>query len=85
MKPVVMYATLGCPYCMAARHLLTQKGVAFEEIRVDLDPAQRRVMMQRSGRHTVPQIFIDGQSVGGFDELDTLDRHGKLDALLNAD
>lgn len=82
MKPVLMYATLACPYCMAARRLLQHKNVPFEEIRVDAAPEQRRIMMQRSGRHTVPQIFIDGRSIGGFDELSALERNGQLDALL---
>ncbi|TAM11841.1 MAG: glutaredoxin 3 [Nevskiaceae bacterium] len=82
MKPVLMYATLTCPYCMAARQLLQHKHVPFEEVRVDSAPEQRQVMMQRSGRHTVPQIFIDGQSIGGYDELSALERNGKLDPML---
>ncbi|MDN5874902.1 MAG: glutaredoxin 3 [Sinobacteraceae bacterium] len=84
MKPVVVYATRFCPYCIATRRLLKQKNVAFTEIRVDNNPEQRRIMMQLSGRYTVPQIFIDEQPIGGYDELAALDRAGQLDTLLAA-
>ncbi len=80
-----MYATGMCPYCMRAEMLLKSKGVAdIEKIRVDLDPSQRDEMMQRTGRRTVPQIYIGDTHVGGFDDLDALDRAGKLDPLLAA-
>jgi glutaredoxin 3 len=69
---------------MAARMLLKKKGVAFEEISVTGDIAMRREMEALSGRHTVPQIFIDGQAIGGFYELNMLDEEGKLDSLLGA-
>lgn len=81
---VLMYSTAVCPYCIRAEQLLRNKGVAdIEKIRVDLDPSQREAMMQRTGRRTVPQIYIGETHVGGFDELAALDHAGKLDALLN--
>jgi glutaredoxin 3 len=79
---VKMYGTRFCPYCMRARRLLGQKGVAFEELSVDADPALRRQMMTESGRHTVPQIWIGETHVGGFDELWRLEQQGELDRLL---
>ena len=83
MAEVKMYTTRFCPYCMRARMLLESKGVAFTDIAVDADPELRREMMQLSGRHTVPQIWIGDQHVGGFDDMAALDRQGKLDELLN--
>ncbi|HEY4542890.1 MAG TPA: glutaredoxin 3 [Noviherbaspirillum sp.] len=81
---VVMYSTAVCPYCMMAERLLTAKGVKeIEKIRIDLDPQQRADMMEKTGRRTVPQIYIGDTHVGGFDDLSALDRAGKLDALLN--
>lgn len=83
MAPVEIYTTPYCGYCRAAKALLTRKNVAFTEIDVSRDPAQRQAMVQRAhGRMTVPQIFIGGDHVGGSDEMHTLDRAGKLDALL---
>ena len=84
MKPVVkMYTTLVCPYCQRAKALLRQRGVdAIEEIRVDLDPAQRTTMMEITGRRTVPQIFIGNTHVGGCDDLMALDARGGLMPLL---
>lgn len=82
MKPVLVYSTRICPYCMMAKRLLGSKGVQYQEVMVDGDDAQRSAMMQRSGRRTVPQIFIGETHVGGFDELSALERAGKLDALL---
>lgn len=80
---LTMYCTGTCPYCVMAERLLTQKGVTeIEKIRIDLDPPQRDAMMQRTGRRTVPQIYVDGFHVGGFDDLSALDRAGKLDPLL---
>ncbi len=82
MAEVVVYATATCPYCMRARRLLERKGVSFEEIRVDLEPSRWREMEERSRRNTVPQIFIDGRPIGGFDDLAELDFDGELDELL---
>lgn len=84
MAKVEMYATEVCPYCVRAEALLRRKGVSeIEKIRVDLDPAKRQEMEARvPGARTVPQIFIDGQHVGGCDDLYELDRQGKLDPLL---
>ena len=81
---VVMYATATCPYCIRAEQLLRERGVeAIEKIRVDENPALRQEMTERSGRRTVPQIYIDGKHVGGFDDLSALDRAGGLTPLLN--
>lgn len=85
MAKVVMYSTGVCPYCVRAEQLLNRKGVAdIEKIRVDLDPARRDEMMERTGRRTVPQIYIGDTHVGGFDDLAALDRAGRLDPLLAA-
>lgn len=77
-----MYATGWCPYCSRARALLERKGVAWHEIDVEAEPEKRAEMMQRSGRRTVPQIFIGDHHVGGSDDLHELEREGRLDALL---
>jgi glutaredoxin 3 len=83
MKPVRMYTTLVCPYCVRAKTLLTQRGVGvIEEIRVDLDPSQRDTMIRQTGRRTVPQIFVGDTHVGGCDDLIALDRAGGLIPLL---
>jgi glutaredoxin 3 len=83
MTPVKMYTTQVCPYCARAKALLQRRGVAaIEEIRVDLDPAERHRMIELTGRRTVPQIFIGDTHVGGCDELIALDRHGQLMPLL---
>lgn len=79
---VVMYTTNWCPYCDRARRLLSAKNVAFEEIDVESAPQKRAEMQQRSGRRTVPQIFIGETHVGGSDDLLALEDAGKLDALL---
>ena len=79
-----MYLTAACPFCQSAERLLQQKGVAVEKIRVDLEPERRVEMMQKSGRRTVPQIWIDGLHVGGCDDLYALERAGELDPLLKA-
>ncbi|GAC1323057.1 MAG: glutaredoxin 3 [Collimonas sp.] len=82
---VVMYSTAVCPYCVRAEQLLKAKGVEnIEKIRIDLDPAQRDTMMQKTGRRTVPQIYIGETHVGGFDDLHALDRDGKLEPLLGS-
>ena len=83
MATVTMYSTGVCPYCVQAERLLTAKGVAaIHKIRVDLDPARRQEMMERTGRRTVPQIYIGDFHVGGYDDLVALDRAGRLDPLL---
>lgn len=83
MKPVEIYTTPTCPYCVAAKRLLTKKGVPFTDIDVSRDPALRAAMAQRAqGRRTVPQIFIDGTPIGGCDDLHALDYDGKLDPML---
>ena len=80
---VLMYTTAVCPYCNMAERLLKSKGIeAIEKIRVDLEPEQRVAMMEKTGRRTVPQIYIGDTHVGGFDDLSALDREGKLDPLL---
>jgi len=85
MARVVMYATGGCPYCHAAERLLAKKGVQdLEQIRVDIDVQRRQEMAQRSGRRTVPQIWIGERHVGGCDELYELEADGALEALLAA-
>jgi glutaredoxin 3 len=84
MAKVLMYLTASCPYCQSADRLLQEKGVSVEKIRVDLEPARRAEMMQKSGRRTVPQIWIGERHVGGCDDLYALEREGKLDPLLKA-
>jgi glutaredoxin 3 len=86
MPPVEIYTTRFCPYCVAAKALLSRKGVAFNEIDVSTDWGRRDEMIKRAnGRMTVPQIFIGGTHVGGSDDLRALERAGKLDPLLAAD
>lgn len=83
MRPITMYATAVCPFCVQAERLLRSRGVAaIDKIRVDLDPSRRQEMMQRTGRRTVPQIYIGDQHVGGYDDLVALDRAGGLAPLL---
>ena len=84
MAKVLMYLTASCPFCQSADRLLQQKGAAVEKIRVDLEPARRAEMIQKSGRRTVPQIWINGLHVGGCDDLYALERAGELDPLLKA-
>lgn len=85
MAKVTMYTTGVCPYCQMAERLLRSKGVAeIDKIRVDTDPARREEMMSRTGRRTVPQIYIGERHVGGFDDLAELDREGGLEPLLAA-
>jgi glutaredoxin 3 len=85
MPKITMYATAVCPYCVAAERLLRAKGVSeIDKIRIDLEPGLREAMMQKTGRRTVPQIYIGDTHVGGFDELSALDAAGKLDPLLAA-
>jgi glutaredoxin 3 len=83
MPPILMYATGYCPYCVHAERLLRAKGVTeIEKVRIDQDPARRGEMMSRTGRRTVPQIYIGERHVGGYDDLVALDRAGELDRLL---
>ena len=83
MNKIIVYSTLICPYCNAAKRLLQQKDLEYQEIRVDLNLTERQDMIQKSGRTSVPQIFINDQHIGGFDELNALNRSGKLDQILN--
>ena len=84
MARVLMYCTAACPYCQAADRLLARKGVAgVERVRVDLEPARREEMIRKSGRRTVPQIWISGRHVGGSEELHDLEHSGELDQLLS--
>jgi glutaredoxin 3 len=83
MARIVMYCTAVCPYCVAAERLLKSKGVEYiEKIRIDLEPARQTEMMERTGRRTVPQIYIGDTHVGGFDDMSALDAADKLDPLL---
>ena len=83
MPKVIMYSTAVCPFCINAERLLKSKGVAeIDKIRIDLDPDKRHEMMSKTGRRTVPQIYIGEQYIGGFDDLAALDRAGGLDPLL---
>jgi glutaredoxin 3 len=85
LPKVLMYCTAACPFCQAAERLLAQKGAAIDKVRVDLDPARRAEMMQKSGgRRTVPQIWIGERHIGGCDDLYDLERQGGLDPLLKA-
>jgi glutaredoxin 3 len=82
---ILVYSTPFCGYCAAAKRLLTAKGADYAEIDVMMDPERRQEMLAKSGgRRTVPQIFIDGRHIGGFDELNALDKAGELDPLLAA-
>lgn len=82
MPQITIYTTQICPYCSRARRLLKRKGVTFEEIPVDHDSRQMTAMIERSQRHTVPQIFIDDRHIGGYDDMALLDARGELDPLL---
>lgn len=84
MAKVTMYSTRFCPYCMAARQLLEMKSVEYDDIAVDGAPEMRAEMMTKSGRHTVPQIWIGNTHIGGFDEISRLEHQGELDTLLQA-
>lgn len=83
MPQVIVYSKETCPYCVMAKNLLKQKGVAeIQEIRIDLQPEERDIMIEKTGRMTVPQIYIGNFHVGGFDDLAKLNRSGELDKLL---
>lgn len=86
MTQIEIYTSPLCGYCHAAKRMLTDKGISYSEIDVAADPAKRQEMMSRaSGRHTVPQIFIGDQHIGGYDDMAALERNGKLDPMLAAD
>ncbi|HEX2331785.1 MAG TPA: glutaredoxin 3 [Burkholderiales bacterium] len=85
MARVLMYATAACPFCQSAERLLVAKGATIEKIRVDLEPERRAEMVRKSGRRTVPQIWIGSRHIGGCDDIYALEREGKLDPLLQAD
>ena len=82
MPDVILYTTAVCPYCVAAKNFLKSRGVAWTEVRVDMDPVARKAMMDQTRRTSVPQIFIGGTHVGGFDDMVALDRRGALAPLL---
>ena len=83
MAKVIMYCTEVCPYCVRAEHLLKRKGIQdIDKIRIDLHPEQRDEMVQRTGRRTVPQIYNNGEHVGGYDDMAALDQAGELDKML---
>jgi len=83
MSKIEVYSTAVCPYCVAAKNLLKSRGLEWVELRIDTDAAQRDTMLARSGgRRTVPQIFVNDQHVGGYDDLVAADRSGKLTQLL---
>lgn len=85
MAKVLMYSTAMCPFCVMAERLLKSKGIeTIEKIRVDLEPQRRQEMMDRTGRRTVPQIYVGERHIGGYDDLSALDRAGGLDPLLAA-
>lgn len=85
MQKIVIYTTPGCPYCANAKELLNKKGVEYQEIRVDKDADKLAEMMKLSNRRSVPQIFINNKSIGGFDDLSKLATSGELDTLLKGE
>jgi glutaredoxin 3 len=85
MPKVQVYSTRRCPYCTRAKALLAKKGVPYEEIDVEDDDAKRAWLVETTGQQTVPQIFVDGRSLGGFSDIDALDRRGQLDPILRGD
>jgi glutaredoxin 3 len=84
MAEVKIYTTKLCPYCIRAKALLSRKGVAYQEIDVSYNHEMRRWLFEATGRQTVPQIFINGAAVGGYDDIAALDRQGRLDGMLTA-
>ncbi|MDA9348113.1 glutaredoxin 3 [Porticoccaceae bacterium] len=85
MSHVVLYGTRFCPFCTAARRLLTNKGIDFQDISVDNNPELRGKLITKSGRNTVPQVWFGTQHIGGFDELRDLERQGTFDAILQSE
>ncbi len=84
MSNVIIYSTAICPYCVAAKNFLKSRGASYSEVRIDTDPAARAEMMEKTKRSSVPQIFINGTHVGGYDDMVALDRAGGLKPLLEA-
>lgn len=82
MAKVIIYSKTYCPYCDKAKNLLKQKGVSFEEINLENKPDEMKALMEKTGLRTVPQIFINDELIGGFDDMNALDKAGKLDPLL---
>lgn len=82
MAKVEVYSSAHCPYCVMAKQLLDRKGVVYTEIRVDLDPTKRQEMMKKSRQRTVPQIFINNESIGGYTDLVAINNSKRLDSLL---
>ena len=82
MPKVQIYTKQQCPFCVRAKALLSKKGVSYEEIDVEHDDARRTWLVEASGQRTVPQIFVDGRPLGGFTDVDALDKQGKLDPIL---
>jgi glutaredoxin 3 len=85
MPKVQIYTKRICPYCTSAKALLAKKGVAYEEIDVEHDDAKREWLVEATGQRTVPQIFVDGRSLGGFSDIDALDRQGRLEPILRGE
>ena len=85
MAKVQIYSKQQCPYCVRAKGLLTKKGVPFEEIDVETDEATRNWLVETTGQRTVPQVFVDGRPLGGFSDIDALDKAGKLDPILRGE
>lgn len=83
MAKVIIFTTATCSYCVRAKMLLDQKKVSYQEIRIDLDEKKRDEMIEKSGRKTVPQIFINDKPIGGFDDMWALEQKGELDSLLS--
>jgi glutaredoxin 3 len=82
MASVQIYSKKNCPFCTSAKRLLEKNGAAYTEIDVEQDAEKRRWLVEATGQRTVPQVFVDGRSLGGFSDLEALDRQGKLDAIL---
>jgi glutaredoxin 3 len=82
MADILMYSSAICPYCLAAKNFLKSKGLGYREVRIDLDAAARKEMMDKAKRTSVPQIFVNGAHIGGFDEMVAMDRAGNFAALL---
>lgn len=82
MAKIEIYSSMSCPFCVMAKQLLDRKGVAYTEIRVDLDPTKRQEMMKKSRQRTVPQIFINDESIGGYTDLVAINNSKRLDSLL---
>jgi len=84
MSSITVYSSAMCGYCVAAKNFIKNKGFEYQEVRIDLDPEQRRLMVERAGRTSVPQIFVGDVHVGGYDDLVAMDRRGELQPLLES-